>query len=72
MRPPPPGAVGVALPVACVAPHARDAPAPHARIACARCVCLQARGALLEASARSMAETLATACSADALALLLA
>ena len=38
----------VALPAACVAPHGRDARAPHARISCARCVCLQARGAVSE------------------------
>ena len=65
-------AVDVALPVACVAPHGRDARAPHASISCARCVCQQARGAVLEPLAWSMVEALATSRSAYALARLLA
>ena len=69
MRFTPGGAVDVALPAACVAPHGRDARAPHARISCARCVCLQARGAVSEPSAWSMVEALATTRSAYALAL---
>ena len=64
----PGGAVDVALPAACVAPHGRDARAPHARISCARCVCLQARGAVSETSAWSMVEALATTRPAYALA----
>ena len=71
MRFTPGGAVDVALPAACVAPHGRDARAPHARISCARCVCLQARGAVSETSAWSMVEALASTRSAYALALLL-
>ena len=67
----PGGAVDLALPAACVAPHGRDARAPHARISCARCVCLQARGAVSETSAWSMVEALASTRSAYALALLL-
>ena len=68
MRFTPGGAVDVALPAACVAPHGRDARAPHARISCARCVCLQARGAVFGASAWSMVEALATTRPAYALA----
>ena len=62
MRFTPASAVGVALPVACVAPPARDTRAPHARIALrALCICQQARGAVSEPSSGSMAEALATA-----------
>ena len=65
-------AVDVTLPVACVAPHGRDARAPHASISCARCVCQQAHGAVSEPLAWSMVEVLATSRSACALAWLLA